>query len=241
MIAALPMKMKTYLLLLVLLVTSGWLCAQNVPAHNQQKPIMDTIKTTHFENGMLVPKKKYKNKKDHARFGIKYYYNAESPQMVRNLQSDYQNSGYVDIIRKSTFGPSLRIPLGRTFYLQTEALFGLYSNWEAAAEGSDKFWDQFSYCLSNRTGSYMWVPLYVGVRWAPATIFALKGFVGPQVDFLLTQGNISFVKDYYSVVAGAGLDLFRVFSFELGYRVAMNRLSVVENSGHWFLATSLMF
>ena len=53
--------------------------------------------------------------------------------------------------------------------------------------------------------------------------------------------KISFVKDYYSIVAGAGLDLFRVFSFELGYRVVMNRLSVVENSGHWFLATSLMF
>jgi len=210
--------------------------AQNKPPKhkkNQQQPAV-------YEDDIQVPKKKRQNQKDHARFGIKYYYNDPSAGLIGQFINECQHSDYVDVICKSTIGPALRIPIGRIFYLQTEALFGLYSDWAGAME-KQGFWDQMTYCYSNRTGSFMLVPVYVGARWAPVKIFAVKGFAGPRFNFLINNGSFSFGHDQYSLVGGAGVDLLRVFSFEMGYQIGMRRFSPVENSGGWFVAASMMF
>ena len=238
------MKQKTCLLLLFFLLAAGIVDAQNpLPKHQpdrQKRNQSDTSRSEVFVDGVKTPKKKYRNQEDHARFGIKCYYNAPGPQIVQSVRSDYQNSGYVDIIGKSTVGPSLRIPLGRTFYLQTEALFGLYSDWEGAKR-EQGFWNQLTYSYSNRTSSYMWVPVYVGVRWAPIKVFAVRGFVGPRLNFLISSESMSFVKDHYTLMAGGGLDLLRIFSIEMGYQTDMSRFSPIAGSDGWFVAASLMF
>jgi len=79
------------------------------------------------------------------------------------------------------------------------------------------------------------------VRWAPAKVFALRGFVGGRVDFLLDDWSIRYQGDYYTFVAGGGVDLLRVLSIEMGFQIHMSRFAYIERTGLWFLAAGFMF
>ena len=88
------MKQKTCLLLLFFLLGAGIVDAQNpLPKHQpdrQKRNQSDTSRSEVFVDGVKTPKKKYRNQEDHARFGIKCYYNAPRPQIVQSVRSDYQ-------------------------------------------------------------------------------------------------------------------------------------------------------
>ena len=226
------MKLRTFFLLAFFLLTAGAVSAQNVPTYfpDYAPEEVKAVKKKH----------KHRNKKDRVRFGVKFSYNAHLQDVY-----DYDNMAVsvpstVQLIGNTTVGPALRIPLGRVLYLQGEALFGIRSDWARTSE-QEGFWNQLDYSYKNRTGSYMWVPVYAGVRWAPVSLFALRGFVGPRFNFAIENKNYTYQKEYYTLSAGAGLDLLKVFSFELGYNVDMNRLKPVDGSGLWFFGAALMF
>lgn len=226
------MNTRTIFLIVFFLPTAGAVGAQDV---DMPPPEVVTVEAKVVKRNPTPPVEK-----EHVRFGLKFSYNASLPEIGHLAGSADVRPTSVDLIRRTTVGPALRIPLGRVFYLQGEALFGIHANW-AETEKRSGLWNRLEYSIKYRTTSYMWVPVYAGVRWAPASYFALRGFVGPRFDFDIDYGNYTFVKDHYTLTAGAGLDLLKAFSIELGYHVDMNRFSVVEGSGLWFLAASLMF
>jgi len=169
-----------------------------------------------------------------------FYYNTDYPYYIESMRIDFQNTGGVDFIRGTTLGPSLRIPIGRYFFLQPEVLFGFNSDWASARSG-ETFWRRLNTSFSNRTNSYLWVPLYLGVRWAPSPYFAIRGYAGPRFDFILDDWSVHYQSNYYSMVIGAGMDLLKILSFETGFQIHMSRFAYIEQTGMWYLAAGFMF
>jgi len=248
------MKYKA-LFLLVTFVVAAWASGGQTPSSPAgQEPTPSSIRTLPNPSQRPEPKrrqskpygkprprvkKKHINYKDSLRIGFKFSYNTDYPYYVESIRIDFQNSGGVDFIRGTTMGPALRIPIGRYFFLQPEVLYGFNTDWNAARQESS-FWGRLNYGFRTRTSSYLWVPIYFGVRWAPSRYFAIRGYAGPRFDFLLDDWSVYYQQEYYSLVVGGGMDLLKVLSTEIGFQIHMSRFAYIESTGMWYLAVSLM-
>lgn len=177
--------------------------------------------------------------KDSSRFGLKASYDAPDPNFGSHLRSDMDWGEAAGIARSGMAGFTLKIPIGRTFYVQPEALFGFTSDWAGAGAQTGVF-DQLAYGFSNRTSTNFDVPLYVGAKWSRSKLFRVRGYAGPRFHFAWVGKE--FYKDFnsFDISAGAGIDLFDFVSVDVGYRVGMNGFNIIDNSGRWTLSAGLL-
>lgn len=245
------MRFRAHFFLVFLLVAAFTTNAQQPTSPSGNTPTPTTIRTLpnpshpapkrtrQEERPRPRHRKKHINYKDSLRIGFKFCYNTDYPYYVESMRIDFQNTGGVDFIRGTTLGPAMRIPIGRYFFLQPEVLFGFNSDW-AAAQDKPTFLGRLGYSFRLRTSSYLWVPLYFGVRWAPSRYFAIRGYAGPRFDFLLDDWSVHYQSQYYSIVIGAGMDLLKVISIETGFQIHMTRFAYIEQTGMWYLGVGLM-
>jgi len=183
------------------------------------------------ESSSLLPFRKQK-----PAFYLKLHYYTPTGDYLRSLTSDF-NQGSITLLSHTSLGFAYRQPIFRSFYIQPEVHYGIATDWQEAAL-KPNFFSGLTHAFNIRQYSFFDVPLYLGLRWQPITLFAARLYAGPLMQFSLFQKQFGIVGQY-SLAGGIGLDLLNFFSIDLGYRVAMNEFTFIETSSTYFLALSL--
>ena len=179
-----------------------------------------------------------KPKKQKAALSLKMNYFTPSYDFINALSRNL-NDGAFGIFSHSTVGLSLRIPVWRSLYIQPEVHYGIATNWEEAAH-KNNFFSKMANAFNNRQFSYFDVPLFFGFRWEPVKLFAARAYFGPLMHFSLLNKQFNILGQY-SLACGAGLDLLNFLSLDAGYRIGMQKLSFLEETGTYFLTLGLKF
>ena len=132
---------------------------------------------------------------------------------------------------------SYRIPIYRGLYLQPEALYSFASDWEAATL-KNGFLNQTYYAFSHREANFFDIPFHIGYRWQPISIFATRIYGGAMLHFTLANHDFRFQQHFYHVLAGVGLDLLKIFSVDVGYRVGLDGLKLIDNAEQFYASLS---
>lgn len=186
--------------------------------------------TSFAETSSLFPHRKQK-----PAFYLKLYYYTPSYNYIGSLRSDL-DEGAFRVFSHTTIGAGYRIPIWRSLYIQPEIHYGIATNWDEAAQKTT-FFGRVIHAFNIRDYNYFDIPLYIGLRWQPITLFAARAYAGPLVQFSLSNKQFGLVGQY-SLTCGAGLDLFNFISFDIGYRVGMQELTFLEETSIYFLSAS---
>ncbi len=186
--------------------------------------------TSFAETSSLFPHRKQK-----PAFYLKLYYYTPSYNYIGSLRSDL-DEGAFRVFSHTTIGAGYRIPIWRSLYIQPEIHYGIATNWDEAAQ-KNTFFGRVIHAFNIRDYNYFDIPLYIGLRWQPITLFAARAYAGPLVQFSLSNKQFGLVGQY-SLTCGAGLDLFNFISFDIGYRVGMQELTFLEETSIYFLSAS---
>lgn len=177
-------------------------------------------------------------RKDQSHFTLKAYYYSPNLKLKNNIVRDLDVGTISGIASHTTLGFSLYIPLGKTFFIQPEALFSLTTDWVAASHESG-VWREFKYAFSHRTGTAMDVPLLVGVKWAPSKLFRAKAYLGPTFNLGWREKEFQSVFNPYVLTLGVGLDLLNFLALDMGYMMWMDGMAYT-NFSRWFMAVGIV-
>lgn len=186
-----------------------------------------------------VKKEKPKPKrKDQSHFTLKAYYFMPNLKLKDNYVTDLDMGTISGVARHSALGFSLYIPLGQTFFLQPEALFSLITDWSEASYENGAV-NEFTYAFKHRIGTAMDVPLFFGVKWAPAKLFRAKAYAGPMFHLGWLQKEFQWEFNPYTLTVGTGFDLLNFLSVDMGYMVWMRGLTYARYS-QWFMSVGIV-
>lgn len=187
---------------------------------------------------MDVPKKPKPKRKDQSHFTLMANYYSPNLKLMDNFTTDMDLGKVAGVVRHSSLGFTLYIPLGQTFFLQPEVFFSLVTDWEAASyEGS--VIGEFGYAFKHRMGTSMDVPLLFGVKWAPSKLFRAKAYVGPTFHLGWLQKEFQSQFNPYSLTVGAGLDLFNFLAIDMGHQLLMDGMTFTRHS-QWFVGVGIL-
>ncbi len=176
-------------------------------------------------------------KKQSPAFHIKAYYFSPSYAIISSFKNDAHYGNGVGVFRNGALGFSYRIPIYRGLYLQPEALYSFASDWEAATL-KNGFLNQTYYAFSHREANFFDIPFHIGYRWQPISIFATRIYAGAMLHFTLANHDFRFQQHFYHVLAGVGLDLLKIFSVDVGYRVGLDGLKLIDNAEQFYASLS---
>ena len=185
-----------------------------------------------------VKSKPKPKRRDQSHFVLKAYYDTPNLKLKDNFVTDLGMGKIAGVANHSRLGFSLYIPLGQSFFLQSEAVFSLTTDWEAASyEGS--VWSEFWYAFKHRTGTAMDVPLMFGVKWAPSRMFRAKAYLGPTFNLGWQQKEFQSNFSTYALTLGVGLDLLNFLSVDMGHMLWLRGLTYTQYS-RWFVAVGII-
>jgi len=184
------------------------------------------------ESASLLPRKKQK-----PGFYLKLHHYTTTPYIFSDALGDLRN-GSCAFISRATIGFAYRIPAYRSFYVQPELHYSLLTNWAEAADARRNFFTRVAYAFDHRSGSLFDIPVYLGLRWRPLSLFAARIYAGPLVQIAYANDSFS-LQGQYSLVGGLGVDLLEFLSLDAGYRIGMDGLTFLDQTGLYFLAASL--
>ncbi len=184
-------------------------------------------------------KEKHRPKrKDQSHFTLKAYYYMPNLKLKSNMAADLDMGRISGVARHTSIGFSLYIPLGQYLFIQPEALFALPSDWETASQ-ENSILNEITYAYRHRYGIAMDVPLLFGVKWYPSKMFRAKAYVGPMFNLGWQEGAFQSQFNPYTVTVGAGVDLLKFLSVDMGYMARMKGLTYNHHS-QWFLAVGIV-
>ena len=176
-------------------------------------------------------------KKQSSAFYLKAQYASPDCKFVSNIKDDIARSKAIGVMSHCSLGFSLRIPVWRYIYIQPEIYYSIQTDWDSAALQSGIF-RQCLYAFRNRQQSHFDIPLNIGVRWEPAKAFATRAYLSGMIRMQLIQGNFTLYENY-AVRAGVGIDLLNFLTFDAGYCVEMNKLTIFDDTGHYFFGLGI--
>ena len=176
-------------------------------------------------------------KKQSTAFYLKAQYCSPEFNVISSIKDDINRAHAMGVMSKSALGLSLRIPIWHVIYIQPELFYSIQTNWDSASLQSG-FLRQTFYAFKHRECSYFDIPLNIGARWEPAKAFAARAYVGAMIRFQLAQGNFSLYENYL-LRAGIGLDLLNFLTIDAGYGIEMNRLTIFDETGSYFLTLGI--
>ena len=188
--------------------------------------------TSFAETSSLFPHRKQK-----PAFYLKLYYYTPSYNYIGSLRSDL-DEGAFRVFSHTTIGAGYRIPIWRSLYIQPEIHYGIATNWDEAAQ-KNTFFGRVIHAFNIRDYNYFDIPLYIGLRWQPITLFAARAYIAPVFDFVISDGTFQSTLPRYSLSAGVGLDLLGFLLVDVGYRKGMNRMQFRPDSDFFFASVGL--